>query len=242
VLGLSAVAKYVITGRILGISGTVRGLLTVRVIHSSQARVISGSIGHGASWVGPLGSTRTLRPGTAHQGDWRSWRVAFLLGLLGGAVVAAGFTPSIFDVLPATYTVCLGYVAKGEPLSTPIRMHVPPPICNMLRNQTTLYSPPACATQLERAMLGGLLVGLGSSMGNGCTSGHGICGNARLSPRQASGCTISSCSGIILHGCLRLAPTAIRMPCARSHKHPAHARGLRTCGPNRTTSGRLFSR
>ncbi|GMH41248.1 hypothetical protein BSKO_09158 [Bryopsis sp. KO-2023] len=36
----------------------------------------------------------------------------------------------------------------------------------------------------SRSVIGGLLVGLGSSMGNGCTSGHGICGNARLSIRS----------------------------------------------------------
>ena len=30
----------------------------------------------------------------------------------------------------------------------------------------------------------GLLTGLGTRMGNGCTSGHGICGLARLSPRS----------------------------------------------------------
>jgi len=101
VLGLCAVCKYVVTGRILGISGTVKGLL---------------------------------------QGDRRSWRVAFLLGLLGGAVISGYITPAAFDVLPATYTV-------------------------------------------ERAALGGLLVGWGAAMGNGCTSGHGICGNARLSVR-----------------------------------------------------------
>ena len=35
-----------------------------------------------------------------------------------------------------------------------------------------------------RALLSGGLVGAGSAMGNGCTSGHGICGNARLSPRS----------------------------------------------------------
>ena len=35
-----------------------------------------------------------------------------------------------------------------------------------------------------RALLGGLLVGLGAGMGNGCTSGHGISGNARLSARS----------------------------------------------------------
>ena len=31
---------------------------------------------------------------------------------------------------------------------------------------------------------GGLLVGLGVSYGGGCTSGHGVCGMARLSPRS----------------------------------------------------------
>jgi uncharacterized membrane protein YedE/YeeE len=32
--------------------------------------------------------------------------------------------------------------------------------------------------------LAGLLVGLGTGLGSGCTSGHGICGLARLSPRS----------------------------------------------------------
>lgn len=32
-------------------------------------------------------------------------------------------------------------------------------------------------------MVAGLLVGFGSRMGSGCTSGHGVCGLARLSPR-----------------------------------------------------------
>jgi len=30
----------------------------------------------------------------------------------------------------------------------------------------------------------GLLVGFGTRLGNGCTSGHGVCGVARLSPRS----------------------------------------------------------
>jgi uncharacterized membrane protein YedE/YeeE len=35
------------------------------------------------------------------------------------------------------------------------------------------------------AMLGGgFLVGFGTAMGNGCTSGHGVCGLGRLSPRS----------------------------------------------------------
>lgn len=31
---------------------------------------------------------------------------------------------------------------------------------------------------------GGLLVGFGTQLGGGCTSGHGVCGIARLSPRS----------------------------------------------------------
>ena len=31
---------------------------------------------------------------------------------------------------------------------------------------------------------GGLLVGFGTQLGRGCTSGHGVCGMARLSPRS----------------------------------------------------------
>lgn len=33
-------------------------------------------------------------------------------------------------------------------------------------------------------VLGGLLVGIGVHFGNGCPSGHGVCGLARLSPRS----------------------------------------------------------
>jgi uncharacterized membrane protein YedE/YeeE len=33
-------------------------------------------------------------------------------------------------------------------------------------------------------VVGGLLVGLGTRYGSGCTSGHGVCGVARVSPRS----------------------------------------------------------
>ena len=32
--------------------------------------------------------------------------------------------------------------------------------------------------------IGGLIVGVGTSLGNGCTSGHGVCGISRLSMRS----------------------------------------------------------
>lgn len=33
-------------------------------------------------------------------------------------------------------------------------------------------------------LIGGLIVGVGVTFGSGCTSGHGVCGMARLSPRS----------------------------------------------------------
>lgn len=39
-------------------------------------------------------------------------------------------------------------------------------------------------TPLWALAVAGFLVGAGTSLGSGCTSGHGICGMARLSPRS----------------------------------------------------------
>jgi len=51
---------------------------------------------------------------------------------------------------------------------------------------------PAVRVDVSDALLvgAGLLVGIGTRYGSGCTSGHGVCGIARLSPRSlaATGC------------------------------------------------------
>jgi len=50
-----------------------------------------------------------------------------------------------------------------------------------------LFAPlPAAAVDVgPLALLGaGLLVGVGTRMANGCTSGHGVCGLSRFSPRS----------------------------------------------------------
>ena len=41
-------------------------------------------------------------------------------------------------------------------------------------------------TGLSAAVLAGLLVGFGTRLGAGCTSGHGVCGLSRLSLRSAA--------------------------------------------------------
>lgn len=39
-------------------------------------------------------------------------------------------------------------------------------------------------SSIPRLAIAGLLVGFGTRLANGCTSGHGVCGVARLSPRS----------------------------------------------------------
>lgn len=51
-----------------------------------------------------------------------------------------------------------------------------------------LIEPAAIRTASGRSLgmiaAAGLLVGIGTNLGSGCTSGHGVCGLARLSPRS----------------------------------------------------------
>jgi uncharacterized membrane protein YedE/YeeE len=52
-------------------------------------------------------------------------------------------------------------------------------------------------------LIAGFLVGFGTTMANGCTSGHGICGVARWSPRSVVATGIFILSGMICVGLLR---------------------------------------
>jgi uncharacterized protein len=56
---------------------------------------------------------------------------------------------------------------------------------------------------LPVAILAGLLVGFGSRMGSGCTSGHGVMGLARLSPRSFIAVLTFLSTGIITVTLLR---------------------------------------
>ncbi|MEC4589443.1 YeeE/YedE family protein [Nitrospirillum amazonense] len=91
-------------------------------------------------------------------------RIAGISGIVGGLMTAArgdrgwrlAFLAGVMAV-PVIYRLAGGLVPTGELVASP-----------------TLV------------IVGGLLVGLGTRLGGGCTSGHGVCGLARLSPRSAT--------------------------------------------------------
>jgi uncharacterized membrane protein YedE/YeeE len=86
--------------------------------------------------------------------DWL-WRAIFLVTLVAGALAASFAFPGL---------------GVGGPAGTPAQLAGPP----------AGWSIPVPVW----IAVAGVLTGLGTRIGNGCTSGHGICGLARLSPRS----------------------------------------------------------
>jgi uncharacterized protein len=69
-------------------------------------------------------------------------------------------------------------------------------------------APPLPATSptiasLVRVAVAGLLVGFGTRMANGCTSGHGVCGLGRLSPRSLIAVLVFVSAGIVTTSVVR---------------------------------------
>ena len=52
-------------------------------------------------------------------------------------------------------------------------------------------------SSVSQLMAGGLLVGFGATIGSGCTSGHGVCGIARLSPRSLVATGVFMATGVL---------------------------------------------
>jgi uncharacterized protein len=52
-------------------------------------------------------------------------------------------------------------------------------------------------------IIGGLLVGFGTRLGSGCTSGHGVCGMSRLSRRSIAATAMFMASGFATVAALR---------------------------------------
>lgn len=83
------------------------------------------------------------------------WRAVFLVGLVLGALLASWLIPGL---------------GVGGPGGEPARLVSAPEWFGL---GTAVW-----------VAVAGLLIGVGTRIGSGCTSGHGVCGIARLSPRS----------------------------------------------------------
>ena len=73
----------------------------------------------------------------------------------------------------------------------------------LLQTSGVLVVDTQITTNLVLIIAGGLLVGLGTRIGNGCTSGHGVCEISRLSPRGIVATLIYIAAGALIVVALR---------------------------------------
>ena len=62
---------------------------------------------------------------------------------------------------------------------------------------------PQMPTSWVMIVTGGLLIGFGARLGGGCTSGHGVCGIARISTRSIVATAIFMASAIVVVAMMR---------------------------------------
>ncbi len=103
-----------------------------------------------------------------------------MLGVAAGALVLlAGRIAGISGIVAGTFT------ARGAELGWRVAfilgLVLGPLVVALLRGAPV---PVHVSATLPGLVLAGLLVGFGARFGAGCTSGHGVCGVSRLSPRS----------------------------------------------------------
>lgn len=107
-------------------------------------------------------------------------------GLIGGAMIgaAAGLLLLVNGRIAGISGILGGVLeASGPWLERAlfvVGLAVSPALYFLLGGEKTIE----VTSNVAFLVIGGLLVGFGSRLGSGCTSGHGVCGAARLSKRS----------------------------------------------------------
>ena len=96
-----------------------------------------------------------------------------------------------------------GIADTGAPRNVAIAFVVGLPLGALLIAQTVGAVNVSFPASIWPLIIGGLLVGYGTRLGSGCTSGHGVCGLSRLSPRSMVATGMFMASGFMTVGLLR---------------------------------------
>jgi uncharacterized protein len=94
-----------------------------------------------------------------------------LMALHGRIAGMTGILTGVLPPLPADWQWRAAFLAGS----------VAAPMLWLALGNTIAFAVPVSTPML---VIGGLTVGAGVSLSGGCTSGHGVCGIARLSPRS----------------------------------------------------------
>ena len=92
---------------------------------------------------------------------------------------------------------------SGAPRGIAIAFVVGLPLGALLVSLSTGGVETTFAPTIWPLIIGGLLVGFGTRLGSGCTSGHGVCGLSRLSRRSAVATGLFMASGFVTVAVMR---------------------------------------
>ena len=96
-----------------------------------------------------------------------------------------------------------GIADSGAPRNVAIAFVIGLPLGALLISRTVGTVNVNFPASIWPLIIGGLLVGYGTRLGSGCTSGHGVCGLSRLSPRSMVATGLFMASGFVTVGILR---------------------------------------
>ena len=128
-----------------------------------------------------------------------------LMGLLGGLMIGTA---------AAIFLLGLGRIAGISGVLGSLIRGIPPVSQNLafmagLIGAPVIYAlvatPPdiGITDQTWVLIVGGLLVGLGTRLGAGCTSGHGVCGMSRFSGRSITATLAFMAVGVLVASAVR---------------------------------------
>jgi uncharacterized membrane protein YedE/YeeE len=136
-----------------------------------------------------------------------------LHGLIGGLMI--GCAAAIMLLANGRVAGCSGLFARaaglavsGAPRMIAVAFTIGLPLGAALIGMTmgiTSHFP----VSLKLLAVAGLIVGFGTRLGSGCTSGHGVVGMARLSPRSLAATATFMATGIATVTILRVAGVAL---------------------------------
>lgn len=132
----------------------------------------------------------------------------WLLALLGGALIGASASAMLlFNGKIAGISGIVSGVLKPAKGDTGWRILF---LAGLLLGGLVLRAiypgafPSGAGASLPIIALAGLLVGFGTKTGNGCTSGHGVCGISRFSPRSIAATITFIGAGMLIRSMITL--------------------------------------
>lgn len=139
-------------------------------------------------------------PGFSHAMPIQGFAGGLLIGLAAAIMLLGLGRIAGVSGLAARAT---GLADSGAPRGIAIAFVLGLPLGALLVAQATGGVATTFAPTVWPLVIGGLLVGFGTRLGSGCTSGHGVCGLSRLSPRSAVAAGLFMASGFATVGLLR---------------------------------------